>query len=391
MYYELKKSIKKPHIIFLALFFIIWGLIVPSFLTVEYWYIHLKLGYEKKSDVVYRIEELGLNGMQDMQKKVKIEQEEYNYLIKSEIPSFLVEFFYESASNKISVTNAAQSYYTYGTSSMHIRKLIDSGKPRSLRKVQEIVEKNQNNIYKKQLEMLKSVGKPQAQYTTFIQYYETFTSISMIVVVTFLLLIFSNTGSQEYTSKMNLLLYSSPISKRKIFINKMVLIIIIGSVILFLMDLCHFVIFFVAGYGGNLDIKLNSISLDFVYCPYNISVFYYWILKFIVQQITIMVVAAALVFISMRWKSSIITIAVVGISTIGGYSLALMELNRTVLVRYSLGVGMSPSFIFKDYYALGIGDVVILYPIIYIVWLFVLFFVCVWRLFALEQGKKSGL
>lgn len=94
-----------------------------------------------------------------------------------------------------------------------------------IKKVQEIVEKNQSNIYKKQLEMLKSVGKPQAQYTTFMQYYETFTSISMIVVITFLLLIFSNTGSQEYTSKMNL---------------------------------CHFVIFFVAGYGENLDIKVKA-------------------------------------------------------------------------------------------------------------------------------------
>lgn len=66
-----------------------------------------------------------------------------------------------------------------------------------------------------------------------------------------------------------------------------------------------------------------------------------------------------------------------------------MELDRTVFVRYLLDVGMSPSFIFKDYYALGIGDAVILYPIIYFVWLFVLFFVCVWRLFALAQGKKS--
>ncbi|MCI8427225.1 MAG: hypothetical protein HFJ03_06800 [Lachnospira sp.] len=52
----------------------------------------------------------------------------------------------------------------------------------------------------------------------------------MIIVIIFLLLIFSNTGSQEYTSKINLVLYSSPISKRKIFINKMALIIIIAVV-----------------------------------------------------------------------------------------------------------------------------------------------------------------
>lgn len=95
---------------------------MPSFLTVEYWHVNLKSGYEKKSDVVYHIEELGLNSIQDMQKKVKLEQEEYNYLIKSKIPSFLAEFFYESVSNKISVINAAQSYYTYGTSQMPIRK-----------------------------------------------------------------------------------------------------------------------------------------------------------------------------------------------------------------------------------------------------------------------------
>ncbi len=391
MYYELKKSIKKPHIIFLVLFFVIWGLILPSFLTWQYWHVNLNAGYEKKSDVVCHIEDLGFNSMQDNSQMVKLQQEEYAYLTESEIPSFLVEFFYESAFNKISITNIAQAYYTYGISQMPIRKLLDSGKPRSLRKVQKMMEENQSNIYKKQLEMLKSVGKPQIEYTTFIQYYETFTSISMIVVITFLLLIFSNTGSQEYTSKMNLILYSSPINKRKIFVNKITLIIIFGSVATFLLDLCHFVIFFVAGYGENLDIKLNSMSLDFVYCPYNINVFQYFILKFIFQQITIIVVAAALVFFSMRWKSSIITIAIVGIATVGGYSLALMELDRTVFVRYSLGAGMSPSFIFKDYYALGIGDCVILYPILYISWLFILFFLCVWRLFALAKGKKSSV
>ncbi len=391
MYYELKKSIKKPHIIFLALFFIIWGLILPSFLTWQYWSVNLNTGYEKKSDVVCHIEELGLDSIKNKPQMVKLQQEEHTYLTNGEISSFLVEFFYESAFNKISVTNIAQSYYTYGTSEMPIRKLLDTGKPRSLRKVQKITKENQSNVYRKQLEMLESVGKPQIEYTTFIQYYETFTSISMIVIITFLLLIFSNTGSQEYTSKMNLILYSSPIDKRKIFVNKMTLIMIFGSVAIFLLDLCHFVIFFVAGYGENLDIKLNSISLDFVYCPYNINVFCYFILKFIFQQITIIVVAAALVFLSMRWKSSIITIALVGIVTIGGYSLALLELDRTVFVRYSLGVGMSPSFIFKDYYALGIGDSVILYPIIYMIWLFVLFFVCVWRLFLLAKGKKSSV
>lgn len=391
MYYELKKSIKKYHIIFLAVFFIIWGLILPSFLTVEYWHINLNTGYEKKSDVVHYIEELELNDMQNMQKKTKLNQKEHDYLIKSEIPSFLVGFFYESALNKMSATNVAQSYYTYGTSELPIRKLIDHGKPRSLTKVQKMAEKSQDNVYKKQLEMLKSVGKPQVEYTTFMQYYETFTNISMIIIIIFLLLIFSNTGSQEYTSKMNLILYSSPINKRKIFVNKVMLIIIIGSAAIFLFDLCHFIIFFVAGYGDNLDVKLNCMSLDFVYCPYNISVFHYFIAKFIFQQITIIVVAAAIVFISMRWKSSIITIAVIGVVTLGGYSLALMELDRTVIVRYSLGVGLSPCFIFKDYYALGVGEGVILYPLLYTCWLFVLFVVCVWRLFALAKGRKSSI
>ena len=180
MYYELKKSIKKPHIIFLVLFFVIWGLILPSFLTWQYWHVNLNAGYEKKSDVVCHIEDLGFNSMQDNSQMVKLQQEEYAYLTESEIPSFLVEFFYESAFNKISITNIAQAYYTYGISQMPIRKLLDSGKPRSLRKVQKMMEENQSNIYKKQLEMLKSVGKPQIEYTTFIQYYETFTSISMI-------------------------------------------------------------------------------------------------------------------------------------------------------------------------------------------------------------------
>lgn len=391
MYYELKKSIKKPHITFLALFFIIWGLILPSFLTWQYWHVNLNAGYEKKSDVVCHIEKLGLDSIKNKSQMVKLQQEEYAYLTESEIPSFLVEFFYESPFNKISITNIAQSYYTYGISEMPIRKLLDSGKPRSLRKVKKMVEENQSNVYKKQLEMLESVGKPQIEYTTFIQYYEIFTSISMVGVITFLILIFSNTGSQEYTSKMNLILYSSPINKRKVFVNKMVLIMIFGSVVMILLNLCHFIIFFVAGYGKNLDIQLNSMSLDFAYCPYNINVFQYFILKFIFQQITIIVVAAALVFLSMRWKSSIITIAIVGIATIGGYSLALMELDRTIFVRYSLGTGMSPRFIFKDYYALGIGDCVILYPILYISWLFVLFFLCVWRLFALAKGKKSSI
>lgn len=134
-----------------------------------------------------------------------------------------------------------------------------------------------------------------------------------------------------------LVLYSSPIKKMKVFLDKMLSVTVVGSVIF--------------------------------------------------EQITIVVLAAIIVFISMKWKSSIIAVAATGMITLGGYALAIIGFDSNIFVRYSLAGGISPYLIFKDFYVAELCGNVILYPLIYAVWLCLLFLICIWRLSALAGLK----
>lgn len=387
MLFELKKCIERKHIIFGAVFWAVWGVLLPIALTVGYWQVNLKAGYSSKNDIVQSIEAVAELDLSNKQKIVKLQMEERENLKNQKIP-FLSDTFYESAANKATLTEVAGDYYFYGFSDMYIRKLKENGRTRSLMSARRKIQEDYDEKYVKQLEMLEKIGKPKAEFTTFMNYYENFTNISMVIIVIFLMLVFGNIGSLEYSSKMNMLLYSTPVNNMKIFAGKMICIATVGGGAMLLLDLCHIIIFFGLGYGKNLNINLNSLSLNFVYCPYSINVLQYFILKFLFGQLTILALSAAIVFISIKWKSSIITIAFTGIVTIGCYAASTIGFDNSFIVRYSFAGGISPEIVFKDFYAANIAGNIIFYPVIYAVWLLILTLICTMGIFVLAKRRR---
>lgn len=159
----------------------------------------------------------------------------------------------------------------------------------------------------------------------------------------------------------------------------------VGCTSVLFLGISQFVIFFGAGYGANLNINLNCLSADFVYCPYDISVAGYFIFKILMQLAAVIIVSVILVLCSMQFKSSIAAIAITGMATLGGYAFSVMGFDHSVPVRYSLAGIMMPYTVVKDYYALEIGGAVIDYPVVYAVWLLLVCAFCVWRLARLKS------
>lgn len=213
-----------------------------------------------------------------------------------------------------------------------------------------------------QIDMMNEVGIQSGGYVTFWNRMETRTQLFGVLFTAMYILLISRVFAMEYTSGMYMLLASTREGKRKTAWAKLGACFVTGVGIVLLINLVPAAIYLLGGSAVGWDEKLNNLDL-FPYCPYNLTVWQYFLLKILFQLLAVLAMGAVTAFLSLKLRSTIPAAAAGLVVLLYPYGLNLLGGGQeSLLTLFSLGYGVNPVKVFDRFHILTPFGEPVLYP-----------------------------
>ena len=243
----------------------------------------------------------------------------------------------------------------------------------------------------KQNQMMQNAGDPQFIYQHFWEVYDTYETFAVFIYALFIIIIISNLFSQEQYSNMYMMLLSSSIGKKSIIKSKLVSSGIVGALGIIFINFFMGGIFLCFGSFYGFEEKLCSLSVDYAYSPYDITILYYCIIKIFYQCLAIWIVISITAFLSFKLSRTSIVIVIGLILTYLGYIINIVDTgSETVFTYFSITYGLLPKKIFYKYYGFNFFGKPITYAALYMIFgYFVIFILNLMIYLFYTKGKHN--
>ena len=213
-----------------------------------------------------------------------------------------------------------------------------------------------------QIDMMEEVGVQSGGYVDFWNRMETRTQFFGVLFTAMYILLISRIFAMEYSSGMYMLLASTREGKRKTARAKLGACFTTGIGMVLLINLVPAAIYLLGGMAAGWDENLNNLDL-FPYCPYNLTILEYFLLKILFQMLAVLAVGAVTAFLSLKLRSTIPAAAAGLLVLLFPYGLNLLRGGQeNLLTLFSLGYGANPVKVFDRFQILTPFGEPVVYP-----------------------------
>lgn len=353
----LKYELKKLFLNKIAIALILAFTLIPAVIN----YLN-EVDYSKKVTSFKELYELEKNYEGKIDKKYFEDNEEKLELIKNKA-AFQIENkeeqFYFDYYNAIKILNAYEGNADVKGDSL-------SGLEKELI---ELKNKGEEDTYyykntEKKYNMLKSLDEPEFYFAKgwsdlFSQSSKTNNIFIGLIIILLISMIFSN----EYSTKMDSLIFSSKLGRSKIVKTKLMAALIFSVSIVLLFNIVQLLSFIIPTSIAGWDTPIRS-QIDFLYSPYNFTMIQYFGISIMCQIIGAIALSFIGTFISSLFKSSIVSFFITFCIYLSPFIAMMLGLNKIKIVDIITNVTtvklMGCYDVFKNYYCFNIFGIPVL-------------------------------